>query len=57
MRTVSFRFTIFLVPKSPTAPVIYSLKFLLSNFLGIDFLAFSGGHHCKNKTVLEVSVR
>ena len=40
---------------SPATLVIYSLKFLVFNFLGIDFLASSSGHHCENQPVLGVA--
>ena len=43
MRTASCCFTIFSVITSPAAPVIYSIKFLVFNFLGIDFFAPNNG--------------
>ena len=60
MRTVSCCFIIvpFLVTKSSTTPVIYSLKFLVVfNLLGNSFLAFSSSHSCENQPVLGLSVR
>ena len=52
MKTVSGCFTIFLVTASPATPVIYSVKFLVFNFLGNDFLTLNIGHCCKNQPVL-----
>ena len=49
MKAVS-GFTIFLVTTSPATPVIYSIKFLVFNFL--DFLAPNIGHRCENQPVL-----
>ena len=58
MRTVFCCFTIFLVTASLTAPVIYSLKFVVVfNFLSIDFLAFSSSDGCKNWSVLGLGVQ
>ena len=57
MRTVSYCFTIFLVNTSPTTLVIYSLKFLVFTFLGIDFLTFSGGHRHEIQSVLGLGVQ
>ena len=57
MRKVYCCFTLFLVTTSPTTPVIYSLKFLVFNFLVIEFLAFSSGHHFENQPVLRLGVR
>ena len=48
MKTVSCYFIIFLVTTIPALFLIYSLKFLEFNFLGIDFLAFNNGYRSKN---------
>ena len=56
MRTFSCCFIIFLVSPSPKTPVIYSLKFLVFNFLSIDFLATIGCHHCENQSALGAGV-
>ena len=56
MRTIFLFLTRFLVTKSPAAPVIYSLKFLVFHFLGLDFLTFSIGHRCENQHVLGLGV-
>ena len=57
MRTVSYWFTIFLKTTSPTNFVVYSLKFLVFNFLGTDFLTFSSNHCHENQSVLGLGVR
>ena len=57
MRTVSCCFPIFLVTTHPTTPVIYSLKFLVFNFLDIHFLASSSSHCCENQPVLGSGVQ
>ena len=57
MKIVSCCFTIFTVTTSLTNPTICSLKFLVFNFLGIDFPAFSSGYHCENQLALRLGVR
>ena len=57
MATFSCFFTTFLVNTSPPTPVIYSLKFLDINILGIDFLTSRSGPHCENQLALGSSVR
>ena len=52
MRKYSCYFTTFFVTASPTTLAIYSLKFLVFNFLDIDFLASCSGHHCESQPVL-----
>ena len=42
-------FTIFLVMTTiPATPMIYSVKFLVFNFLGVGFLAFNRGQRSEN---------
>ena len=57
MREVSYCFIIFIVTTSPTSLVIYSLKFLAFNILGIDFLIFSSGHRHENQHILGLDFR
>ena len=57
MRIVSCCFAIFTVTTSLTNPTICSLKFLVFNFLGIDFLAFSSGYHSENQPALGLGDR
>lgn len=52
MKTVSCRFAIFFLTTSPATPVIYSIKFLILNFLSVDFLAPKTGYCCENQPVL-----
>ena len=51
MRIVSYCFTISLVTTCRTTLVIYSLKYLVFKFLGIDFLTFSMGYCFGNEHV------
>ena len=57
MGIIYYCFTAFLVATSPTTLVMYSLKLLVFNFLKIDFLTFSRGHHHENQSVLGVGVQ
>lgn len=57
MRTVPDCFNIFIVTTSPKLIVIYSLKFVIINFLGTDFLPFISSHRYKNQPLLGLRVQ